>query len=124
MSRSILYYITDVTSIPVSSELCSNQQQATIQEFLWFNGNQRGCSITPNQNIFLGPWISFPNAPSLIPVNHDRVTTSIDQANELYLLIETDTKPCLINENVLMVGQLYIFLYICIMSMYHILFES
>lgn len=92
--------ILDVTATPISSELCANQQESTIQECLWYNGQQRGCSIVPCQKIFLGPWIAFPTAPNLIPVNHGKgLSTFFDPTNELYLLIETEKMPNLNNDD-------------------------
>lgn len=61
--------------------------------------------MIPYQNIFLGPWIAFPVAPNLIPVNFDKgLNAIIDQASELYLLIETETMPNLnCGDDILMV---------------------
>lgn len=90
--------------MPISSEHCCNHQAATIQDLMWFRGNQRGCSILPQQKVFLGQWISFPSEPNLFPVNHEKLTSFIDQASEVFVLIETDTMPALNEEEVLLVN--------------------
>lgn len=95
-----------MTATPIFSDLSSNHQEAVIQECLFLNGTKVGCAVVPYQNIFLGPWIEFPMAPNLVPVNHGKgLITLIDGAEELYLLIETATMPTLNNvDEVLMVG--------------------
>lgn len=96
-NASVVFYkvegAEDISSVSVSSDLCSNQKQAAVQDLIWYNGRQRGCAVAPFQNIFLGPWISFPAAPSLIPINHDKSSAFIDQTDEVYLLIEADPMP-------------------------------
>lgn len=89
----------------MSSDLCLNHKQAGVQELLWYNENRRGCSVLPFQRIFLGPWISFPSAPGLIPVSHEKSSVFIDQTNQIFLLIEADPMPNVngINDDVLMV---------------------
>lgn len=90
----VSHIVADLSSTSVSSDLCSNQQQAGVQELLWYSGSRRGCSVLPFQNVFVGPWISFPSAPSLIPVDHSKSATFIDQTNEVFLLIEAEPMPC------------------------------
>lgn len=109
-----------MTATPIFSDLSSNNQEAVIQECLFLNGTKIGCAVVPYQNIFLGPWIEFPMAPNLIPVNHDKgLITLINQAEELYLLIETATMPTLNNgDEVLMVGVKICFFFISCSLLY------
>uniref|UniRef100_A0A336MRZ2 CSON000373 protein n=1 Tax=Culicoides sonorensis TaxID=179676 RepID=A0A336MRZ2_CULSO len=93
---SVVFYKieeTDVTATPISSELCSNQQESTIQECLWYSGQQRGCSIVPCQKVYLGPWITFPKPPNLIPVNHGKGLNSILTNGKLWNTYRLESEP-------------------------------
>lgn len=69
--------------------------------------------MIPYQNIFLGPWIAFSGAQNLIPVNYGKgLNMSIDQANELYLLIETETMPNLNNDDDILMVCIESFFYL------------
>ncbi|XP_062122556.1 biotin--protein ligase isoform X1 [Drosophila sulfurigaster albostrigata] len=93
-----------------SSELCGNRNAAKVTDILWLHGNQRGCCLRPLQAVQITPWISFPNAPSLLPFAHasdtatptttptdaqqqqqplPRITLSPDKSQHLHLLVES-----------------------------------
>lgn len=104
---SILTYILIVTAssiVPVSSELCTNQSLARVRNVIWFNESQRGASIYPKQNIHLAPWITFPLTAHVIPfifTPNDKYFS--DSEFDVYLLIETDVIPSMIDKNMIMV---------------------
>lgn len=99
---------------PPTSDLCINQSQAKISTVLWFNDNSRGCSVLPLQKINLGPFISFPQLPNMIPFKYDvREIGELDEKEFVYCLLETlDLKELNNNfgysENVLEVSANYV----------------
>lgn len=52
--------------------------------------------MVPKQVVHLGPWISFPSLPTLIPItmNYDASKAlHIDENNRIHLLLETELTP-------------------------------
>lgn len=101
-----LTIVTFVASsiVPVSSELCTNQSLARVRNIIWFNESQRGASIYPKQNIHLAAWITFPSTSHVIPfifTPNDKYFS--DSEFNVYLLIETDVIPSMIEKNMIMV---------------------
>ena len=83
------------TSItPASSELCRNFSQARIADVIWLSEFYRGAALLPKQHLNLGPWISFPAPPNLIPFDIC-ATNEIELNNDesIYVLLETDLIP-------------------------------
>ncbi|KAL5274470.1 HLCS family protein [Megaselia abdita] len=93
---SIVFYvlhsdINDATS--ATSELCTNRNNARICDFLWLKDNKRGCCLVPKQIVHLGPWVSFPSLPTLIPITTNYESSKalqIEENNKIYLLLETE----------------------------------
>lgn len=52
--------------------------------------------MVPKQIVHLGPWVSFPALPCLIPItmNYEiSKTLHIDEKNKIHLLLETEITP-------------------------------
>ncbi|GAB0088855.1 biotin--protein ligase [Sergentomyia squamirostris] len=96
--QSVVFYnlsteLSEVINTPVSSELCTNYDQARIRDVLWHNGTQRGCTLFPTQSVFLKPWISFPKSPTLVPFCVQSNGLELDDQAPVFLLLETDPVP-------------------------------
>ncbi|CAO1422133.1 unnamed protein product [Diamesa hyperborea] len=86
--------VDDLSATSITSDLCSNQYNATIIDCFWSNDYSQGVSVTPLQKIHLAPFITFPESPCKIPFNF----TSTDDLvivnkDAIYTLIETDLLP-------------------------------
>ncbi|XP_055908964.1 biotin--protein ligase isoform X2 [Eupeodes corollae] len=80
----------------VTSELCTNRSEAKVCDLLWMFADRRGCCLTPSQNIHIGPWVTFPEPPTLIPFNcTSSEELSLDKTKTVHLLLETDILPAL-----------------------------
>ncbi|XP_075145553.1 holocarboxylase synthetase-like protein isoform X2 [Haematobia irritans] len=83
-----------------TSELCQNRQIAKVTEILWLHDHYRGCSLMPLQFLHINNWISFPDAPNLLPFHFDKAPESLQRSLSLdkhggliRLLLETETTP-------------------------------
>ncbi|XP_055847706.1 biotin--protein ligase isoform X2 [Episyrphus balteatus] len=83
----------------VTSELCTNRSEAKVCDLLWMFADHRGCCLTPSQNIHIGPWVTFPEPPTLIPFNCSSSSSdeelNLDKGKIVHLLLETDIIPSL-----------------------------
>lgn len=80
---------TDVSDVPVSSELCTNQREGRIADVLWHHNTQRGCTIKPRQLICIDPWITFPRAARLnIPIKMNDSVIRSQIADPIFMLVE------------------------------------
>lgn len=85
---------SEISQSTVSSELCSNHFKSVISDVFWFNGDQRGCCISPIQNINLSSWITFPIDSSPVPIDcKTNLDLRLDETNLIYVLLETDNNP-------------------------------
>uniref|UniRef100_A0A1I8QBH0 BPL/LPL catalytic domain-containing protein n=1 Tax=Stomoxys calcitrans TaxID=35570 RepID=A0A1I8QBH0_STOCA len=84
-----------------TSELCQNRQVAKVTEILWLHDHYRGCCLMPLQSLHTSAWISFPEAPGLLPFHFGKAPESLQRSLSLdrhggliRLLLETETTPC------------------------------
>lgn len=85
-----LFTFLGIPTTPAASDLCSNQMQAKISSLIWFNENSRGCSVIPTQKVNLGPFISFPKVPAMIPFNYSiKDSMKLDDNEPVFCLLET-----------------------------------
>lgn len=97
---SVVFYnvpseVNDISTTTATSDLCTNRALARISDVMWLRGSQRGCSLVPMQKVFLGPWVSFPDPPNLLPfeVSFGEEQLEVDQKCAVHLLLETDIVP-------------------------------
>lgn len=88
-------FFADISTTTATSDLCTNRALARISDVMWLRGSQRGCSLVPMQKVFLGPWVSFPDPPNLLPfeVSFGEEQLEVDQKCAVHLLLETDIVP-------------------------------
>lgn len=110
MGQHALYffYLWPVGAVmpPASSELCTNYAQARIADIIWHQEGQRGAALIPKQHLYLSPWISFPEPPSLVPfeMTPSPLDFTLNKGEPVFILLETDLHPNIENaNNVLMV---------------------
>lgn len=101
---SVIFYVLPKDGYEanlVTSELCTNRSEAKICDLLWMFADHRGCCLTPLQSIHVGPWVTFPEPPSLIPFNCSSLSEEInlDRNSIVHLLLETDIIPSLPENN-------------------------
>lgn len=85
---------------------------------MWVKEKQRGLSLTPSQNIYLEPWISFPSSSNLIPITHEKSHLFLDRSSEVFVLIETENMPGVEEEDSLLVKH---FLFYFLKNLYQFL---
>lgn len=89
-----------MTSALASSDLCVNSGEASVDDCFWTNDVSLGISVSPKQLVYLNPFISFPQAPGLIPFSvASRDAPDTSSGDIIYTLIETDLVP-LFNQQV------------------------
>jgi hypothetical protein len=77
-----------------TSELAVNSSEATVGDCFWSNEVSQGISVSPKQQIFLNPFVTFPQPPSLIPFKVSLKDVSDNAGDDvIYTLIETDLLP-------------------------------
>jgi biotin---protein ligase len=87
-------FADNINTSSVSSELCTNKSEARIDDFFWYNDQQRGCAVTPMQRVHLGPWITFPDEPSFTPFEVKCPPRRLDTDDSpISVLIETGICP-------------------------------
>lgn len=92
--KNIFQLLDEIPTSPASSELCSNFSKARIVDLIWHENLQRGCTVTPIQNIHISPWISFSRSSNNIPFNFDRtIFVDLDDSELVCLLLEMDVLP-------------------------------
>lgn len=106
MHYSLLSLPVGAVMPPASSELCTNYAQARIADIIWHEEGQRGAALIPKQHLYLSPWISFPEPPSLVPfeMTPNPADFTLNEGEPVFILLETDLHPNIENaNNVLMV---------------------
>ncbi|XP_063696404.1 biotin--protein ligase isoform X2 [Culicoides brevitarsis] len=93
--ESVVFYKHDtgLTTTFLSSDLCSNHKQATIQKCLYIDEKQRGYVLVPRQNIVLGSWIEYSPAVNLLSSNFRMNNVLFEESNEIHFLVETGLIP-------------------------------
>lgn len=76
-----------------SSELCVNSGEASVGDCFWSNDVSQGISVSPKQIIFLNPFVSFPQPPSLVPFAVTAGDAPELLGETIYALIEADLLP-------------------------------
>lgn len=110
MALSSIYRLfahADSTRTVATSDLCTNATAARIADVIWSSdsGRQQGVALTPKQILCLEPWIEFPAAPSLVPINVTGQASPAAAAAAagaepvLYVLLETQVEPVRQKEN-------------------------
>lgn len=99
----------DTSRPTATSDLCTNASQARISDVIWHENDRQGIALTPKQHVLLDPWISFPQAPNLIPFEvQTHAGLQLDEQQLLYALLETQIFPVEPrSSNVLMVDTLF-----------------
>jgi hypothetical protein len=83
-----------ITAALASSYLCANTAEASVGDCFWSNEVSQGISVSPKQLIYLNPFITFPQAPSLIPFKFTPENMEgFSGSDVVYTLIETDLLP-------------------------------
>lgn len=86
--------VLGITAALASSDLCVNSGEASVGDCFWSNEVSQGISVSPKQLIFLNPFISFPQAPGVIPFKFGSKDVSEPSEDDvIYALIETDLFP-------------------------------
>lgn len=81
--------------MPLSSDLCVNVGEAVVGDSFWSNEVSQGITVSPNQLIFLNPFITFPQPTGLIPFNFEAKALDGFSDDAIYALIEADLLPLL-----------------------------
>lgn len=77
-----------------TSDLCVNSGEAFVGDCFWSNDVSQGISVAPKQLIYLNPFITFPQAPGLVPFSFKDRDINLSKKDEtIFTLIETDLLP-------------------------------
>lgn len=84
----------DCTHAAATSDLCTNASKARIADVIWHEDDRQGIALSPRQQLLLDPWISFPEAPHLVPFEVQPTQgLRLDEEQVMYALLETQLSP-------------------------------
>lgn len=87
-------FIVGMATALASSDICVNSAEATVHDCFWSNDVSQGISISPKQILYINPFISFPNAPSLVPFTYNSNNfPELSKNDVIHALIEADLVP-------------------------------
>lgn len=83
-----------MTAALASSDLCVNSSEVTVGDCFWSNDFSQGITVSPKQQLFLNPFITFPQPNGTIPFSFSpKNQPETSRGDVIYTLIESDLLP-------------------------------